>query len=357
MSWDSYQKLLRPLLIAAITLIVACIVYVLIQLSPHFAWVWMVIKAILIPLFISLVIAYLLNPIVNLLGRRNVPRGIAVIIIYFSFSLFSIVFFMKTIPVLMAQFKDLAEHVPDIVGTYQKWLNEIHIHKYDLPDSLRLSIDQALLHSEKKTSSFFTSILNGAGSFLSKMISLLVIPFLVFYLLKDMKAIQKGVLLLIPRKQRKEFARVLAEIDAALGNYIAGQILVGFAVGMMAYIGYWILDMPYAIILAMVVMVTNIIPYFGPFIGAIPAILVALTLSLKMTIWIIVMNLIIQILEGNVLSPLIMGKRLHLHPILIIFALLVGGEVGGLVGLIFAVPIVAVIRVILNRIILHLVKH
>jgi len=357
MSWDSYQKFLKPLLIAAITLILACIVYIIIHLSPHFMWIWIVMKAILIPLFISLVVAYLLNPIVNLLERRNVPRGIAVITIYFSFSLISVVFFMKTIPILMTQFKDLAEHIPNIVGTYQKWLNEIHTHKYDLPDSLRLSIDQALLNAEKKTSAFFTNILNGAGSFLSKMIGLLIIPFLVFYLLKDMKAIQKGVLLLIPRKQRKEFAKVLAEIDTALGNYIAGQLLVGFAVGIMAYLGYWILDMPYTIILAMIVMVTNIIPYFGPFIGAIPAILVALTISLKMTIWVIVINLIIQILEGNVLSPLIMGKRLHLHPILIIFALLVGGEVGGLVGLIFAVPIVAVLRVILSRLVVYLVKH
>ena len=357
MGQESNKKLLRLLLIAACTLIVVCIVYLVIHLSPHLRWIGQVIKAILIPLFISLVLAYLLNPIVNILNNRNVPRGIAVFIIYFSFSLLVVVFSTQAVPILLTQFKDLGEHIPVLIGTYQSWLNEINTHKYDLPDSIRLSIDQALMNSEKRTSAFFTGILNGAGSFLSKMIHFLVIPFLVFYLLKDMKAIQKGILLLIPRGQRKEFAKVIAEIDTALGNYIVGQLTVGFAVGTMAYIGYWILDMPYAIILAIIIMVTNIIPYFGPFIGAIPSILVALTISLKLTLLVIVINLVIQILEGNVLSPLIMGKRLHLHPILIIFALLIGGEIAGLVGLIFAVPVVAVIRVILSRVIVHMVKH
>lgn len=357
MGQDSYQKLFRLLLFSALALIVVCTVYVFIQLLPYLDWVWLVAKAVLLPFLISLVIAYLLNPIVNVLNKRNVPRGIAIILIYFTFLLFTVVFFTKTIPTFINQFKDLGEHIPDLVRTYQGWLKEIHTHKYDFPNSIRLSIDHALLNVEKKTSLFFTGLVDGAGGFLSKMIHFFVIPFLVFYLLKDMKSIQKGLLFLIPRKQRKEFTKVIAEINTALGNYIAGQLMVGFIVGVMAYIGYWLIGMPYAIILAMIIMVTNIIPYFGPIIGAIPSILVALTISFKLTIWVVVVNLIVQILEGNLISPLIMGKRLHLHPILIIFALLIGGAIGGIVGLIFAVPIVAIIRVILYHVLLHLVKH
>ncbi|RKD24663.1 hypothetical protein BEP19_05825 [Ammoniphilus oxalaticus] len=338
-------------------LLAVCSLYLIIDLSPRLNWFWRILKALIFPLFISIVIAYLLNPIVHALHRRQVPRGIAVLTIYFTFLLISIVFLMKVIPASIIQFKDFGEHLPDLIRTYQGWLDEIHEHKYDLPDSLRLSIDHALITMEQKTSLFFSSVLNGAGELLSKMIGFLVIPFLVFYLLKDMKVIQKGILLLIPRSHRKEFGKVIAEVDDALGNYVAGQLIVAFVIGGLAYLGYWILGMPYAIILAFIIMVTNIIPYFGPLIGAIPSIFVALTISVKMTIWVLVINLIIQIVEGNILSPLIMGKKLRLHPILIILALLVGGEVGGLVGLIFAVPIVAVSRVVFNHAVARLVKH
>lgn len=357
MEQESHQKLIRLLIYLTLCLMVLGSIYLVMKLSPYFGWVWVIFKAVFSPLVIAVIIAYLLNPIVTLLHQRNIPRGIAVILIYFSFSLLFIVFFMNAIPAFMKQSKDLIEHVPDLVKTYQGWMYEVNNHKHDLPDSMRISVDQALLNADKKTSAFFTRLLNGASEVLSSMIHFLVIPFLVFYLLKDMKMLQKGVLLLVPGQKRKEFAKLFADIDQALGNYIAGQLLVCFIVGVLAYIGYWLIDMPYALILALLITITNIIPYFGPMIGAAPSVLVALTISWEITLWVIVVNLVVQVLEGNLISPWIMGKRLHLHPILIIFALLIGGAAGGLLGLIFAVPVVAILRVTLHHVILHLVKH
>lgn len=184
-----------------------------------------------------------------------------------------------------------------------------------------------------------------------------MIPFIVFYLLKDMKMLQRGFLFFVPGSRRKDTAKLLQEIDEALESYIGGQLIVCVIVGVFAYIGYLVIDMPYAILLALVITITNIIPYIGPLIGAAPSILVALTISWKMTLFVLIINLIIQVLEGNVISPMIMGKRLHMHPLLIIIALLIGGEMGGLVGLIFAVPIAAILRVLFQHITLHLVKH
>lgn len=357
MEQESHQKLIRLLIYSALCLMVLGSVYLLMKITPYLGWVWVVIKALLTPLVISVIIAYLLNPIVSLLHQRNIPRGIAVILIYFTFSVLLIVFLMNAIPAFLKQSKELMEHVPDLVKTYQGWMYEVNDHKHDLPKSMRITVDQALINADKKTAAFFTGLLDGASGILSSMMHFLVIPFLVFYLLKDMKMLQKGVLLLVPRQKRKEFAKLFADVDEALGNYIAGQLMVCFMVGVLAYIGYWLIDMPYALILASIIMITNIIPYFGPMFGAAPSILVALTISWKLTLWVIAVNLLVQILEGNLISPWIMGKRLHLHPLLIIFALLVGGEAGGLVGLIFAVPIVAVIRVILHHVVLHMVKH
>lgn len=357
MEQETHQKLIRLLIYSALCLMALGSFYLLMKIIPYLGWIGVIFKAILTPLVIAVIIAYLLNPIVSLLHQRNVPRGIAVILIYFTFSLMLIVFLVNAIPAFMKQSKDLIEHVPELVKTYQGWMYEINDHKHDLPESMRISVDRALMNADKKTSAFFTGLLDGASGILSSMIHFLVIPFLVFYLLKDMKMLQKGILLLVPRQKRKELARLFADIDEALGNYISGQLMVCFIVGALAYVGYRLIDMPYAIILALLITITNIIPYFGPMIGAAPSILVALTISWKLAIWVLVVNLVVQILEGNLISPWIMGKRLHLHPILIIFALLVGGEAGGLVGLIFAVPIVAVLRVILHHVVLHLVKH
>src|SRR5690606_33646614 len=125
----------------------------------------------------------------------------------------------------------------------------------------------------------------------------------------------------------------------------------------LAYIGYLVIGLPYALLLAALVALFNIIPYLGPFFGAIPAILVALSVSYKMVFYVIIVNLVVQMLEGNVISPQIVGRTLHMHPLLIIFALLVGGEVGGILGMILAVPFFAVGKVILEHVALHYIHR
>lgn len=351
------EQRIRFLIYFGMATLGAGLVFLLVQLAPYFGWIWGIMKAVITPFLISIIMAYLLNPIVRLLHQRNVPRAIAVIIIYFTFMLVATVFVINATPTFIKQSKDLTEHIPELVETYQAWLQEFNSHKYQLPETIRLGIDQALENIEVKTTNYFANLLNGAGGFLHKFIGLFVIPFLVFYMLKDMDSIQKGILLFVPRSQRKEFSKLIHDIDLALGNYIAGQLLVSLFVGVLAYIGYWIIEMPYTLILALVITITNIIPYIGPIIGAAPSILVAFTISWEMTVAVLIVNLIVQVLEGNLISPFIMGKRLHMHPLLIIFALLLGGELGGLIGLIFAVPILAILRVITHHVIIHMVKH
>jgi predicted PurR-regulated permease PerM len=351
------NRLLRLLVKLGITFLSISSLYILCKLAPFLSWLGKVLETLLAPLFLAMVIAYLLNPIVNLLNRRGVPRGMAIVVIYFSFSLFVIVFLLNAIPAFISQSKDLTEYIPHIINTYQLWLEEYHTHKYQLPNGIRIGIEQALNHYHQRTTQSLTNVLDGAGGIFQKLLDLLVIPFMVFYLLKDMEMLHKGFLFFVPSSKRKEAANVLNDMDRALESYIGGQLIICFVVGTFAYIGYWFINMPYALILALAVMITNVIPYIGPLIGAAPSLLVALTISWKMTLLVMIVNLAVQVLEGNIISPMIMGRRLHLHPLIIIGALLVGGEIGGLFGLIFAVPIVAIIRVILQHVILHLVKH
>ena len=139
---------------------------------------------------------------------------------------------------------------------------------------------------------------------------------------------------------------MLKEIDEALGNYVRGQFLVCLIVGM-----------PYALLMASIVAVFNIVPYLGPFLGAAPAVVMASTISWKMVLMVIIVNWLCQLLESNIVSPQVVGKKLHLHPMLIIFALLVGGEIAGIVGLILAVPLFAVLKVIIQHFFAYYVKR
>jgi len=129
-------------------------------------------------------------------------------------------------------------------------------------------------------------------------------------------------------------------------------MVVSLIVGVLVFIGYWAIKMPYPFVLACFVALTNIIPFIGPLIGAVPALLIALTISTKQALFVIGINLVIQIIEGNIISPNIVGKTLHLHPLTIIFALLAGEAIAGVVGMILAVPVLAVLKVIIQRVIL-----
>jgi predicted PurR-regulated permease PerM len=180
-----------------------------------------------------------------------------------------------------------------------------------------------------------------------------VIPFISFYLLKDFSIMKRAAWYLTPRKWRKEGVLFLKDIDKSLGSYIRGQLLVCAAIGAISSLLFWVFDMRYPLLLGTIIGVTNVIPYFGPIIGAVPAVIIASALSVKMVVITIGIIIVLQFLEGNILSPLIVGKSLHMHPLLIMLALLAGGEAGGILGLIIAVPILAVIKVSM----IHAKKH
>src|SRR5690606_32321336 len=123
------------------------------------------------------------------------------------------------------------------------------------------------------------------------------------------------------------------------------QFLVILILCVLAATSFWLLGLPYPILLGTIVGITEIIPYFGPIIGALPALFVALTISPSMVFWVIGTIVLLQLIEGSVLSPLIVGKSLNIHPIIIILVLLAGGEIAGIIGMLFAVPIFAILRV------------
>jgi len=334
------------------TLLSLLVLFMLLQIRPLFIGAYDFLKAVLAPFFIAMIVSYVLNPVVNMLNERKVPRTVAILLIYAVFFTALAVLLMNLTPVFINQLNELNEHMPELAMRAQSLMDGFNQSKL-LPDSVRLGIYDSLSRFEQNISRAISSFVSGIGTTINMVFTAFIVPFLAFYFLKDFRLIEKTALAVVPKAHRKEVVSLLVDIDNALGSYIRGQFIVGMIVGVLAYIGYWLIGMPYPLLLACLVAIFDIVPYLGPFLGAAPAVIMASTVSFKMMLLVIAVNMIVQIMESNVVSPQVVGRTLSMHPLIIILALLVGGEVGGVVGLILAVPFFAAMKVIIA----HLFKY
>jgi predicted PurR-regulated permease PerM len=247
--------------------------------------------------------------------------------------------------VALEQLDELREHAPEFKQFIQQSLDGLQQQPFMLK-SIRQGVDAAIAKLESSLTQRTQDSLGMLTHALDYIFVCFLIPFLVFYMLKDIDLIEKTGLTFVPGKHRARTVRLLRDIDDALGKYVRGQLIVCLLIGALAYLGYWLIGMPFPLLLAAIVAIFNVIPYLGPLLAAAPALFIAATLSWQMALMVIVINLLCQVLEGNVIGPHVIGKSLHLHPLVIMFALIVGGELAGILGLILVVPLLAVVRVV-----------
>lgn len=329
----------------AITLLAVITVYILYLLYPVWHPVLSVLIIVMIPFLLGGFITYLLHPVVEKLFKAGIHRGIAILLIYILFfgGLGYAVY--KGIPVIIHQLKDLAENAPLYTDQYQRWLDYIQRQTSTWPDGIQHELDARIERFEEWLNGVVALILSGVLKIMNSLLLFAIVPFISFYLLKDFPKVKKAATSLTPKKWRNSAASFLKDLDESLGGYIRGQLLVCLLIGSLAALSFWLFGMKYPLLLGIIVGITNVIPYFGPVIGAVPAAIVASTISNEMIIKVIVIVFALQFLEGNILSPLIVGKSLHMHPLFIMGALIIGGEVGGVLGLIVAVPLLAMLKV------------
>ncbi|OAB34097.1 AI-2E family transporter [Paenibacillus glacialis] len=348
----SHNKWFRLMIWVLLGLI---IIYFIWLLRPLFMNIYHFLKVILAPFMVAMIISYVLNPVVSMLQNRKVPRIIAVLLIYAVFISCLVVILMNMIPMFIEQLDELNEHLPEMTMHAQSFVTNLNSNL--LPSGVRAGVMDWFFQWEDRLAHGISAFMNNIGNTINVVLNIFIVPFLIFYILKDFDVFERTVVSYLPRSGRKTIVVVLKEIDSALGSYVRGQFMVCLIIGVFAYIGYMIIGMPYALLLASVVAVFNVVPYLGPFLGAAPAVVMASTVSFKMVLLVIVVNTVCQVMESNVISPQVVGRKLHLHPVLIIFALLVGGEIAGVVGLILAVPLLAVVKVIIQHLFAYYIKR
>ncbi|GIP16860.1 UPF0118 membrane protein YrrI [Paenibacillus montaniterrae] len=346
----------RFFIVLIYTILLLFVVYFLLLLKPILLTIFSFLKAVLGPFIVAMIISYILNPVVTMLHERKVPRTIAVLLIYAVFCTIFTVLLVNVIPMFIDQMQELNKHLPELSMRAQSLVIDINNNSM-LPESFREGVNKSLVLLERRISETLLTFVNNIGGMVNALFVAFVVPFLAFYILKDFEVFERAVIKYVPKSHRKNTIRLLKDVDTALGSYIRGQLLVCVIIGTFAYIGYLLVGMPYALLLASIVAITNVIPYIGPFIGAAPALLMASTISLKMMLLVVIVNTVCQILESNIISPQVVGRTLHLHPLLIIFAVLVGGQLAGVLGMILAVPIFASGKVIVQHMFAYYVRR
>ncbi|SDI55449.1 AI-2E family transporter [Natribacillus halophilus] len=303
------------------------------------------------PIAVAGVLFYLFRPIVNVL-HRWMPRGIAILLIYLAFIGLVTLFAFLIGPEIQDQFNSLVEQAPLFFQEMQGWFNTIM--QTELVQNI---LEDETINLEEIAStigSYITdslgnigdNIMNVVGTVTSVVIVIVIVPFVLFYMLKEGEKAPKQILRLLPSKQEDEGERILGDMDTALASFIQGQIIVSFCVGVLVYIAYLIIGLDYSLILAIIAMLTNLIPFIGPWIGTAPGVIVAIFDGWLTALLVVGAVVIIQQFESVFISPQVMGHKLKIHPVTVIFVLLVASNIAGFVGLLLAVPAYAVGKVI-----------
>ncbi len=324
------------------------VICIFLFLTVYFFWL---VRSGLYPFIIALLLAYLLNPAVCYLETKGMPRTIAILFLYVI--LFTVVIFGGTrlVPIFVRDLESFAKELPLILekGEELFYLIQTRYQNSVLPYSIRVAIDNSILSIQQEGQSFASEVATSIMGLITHFIGFAITPILAFYFLHDWQAIKEGLLLLIPCRLRLEFTLALKDIDKVLSGVIRGQITVAIIVGVLVSSGLYFFNVPFALLIGITAGLLDIIPYFGAFIGAAPAITLGLLESPLLAAKIALLFFVIHQLEGSLIGPKILGENVGLHPLTVIFFLFAGGELFGVAGMLLGVPVAAVGKVIVKH--------
>jgi len=333
------------------------------------AMLW-VTRKVLLPYILGLVMAYLLLPLVGWLERHmparlrawRVSRLLSILLTYLLVIGLVAGILAFFVPLIVEQVNVLIDYWPELTSRVQDWGTRgwgWYIEK--IPTDWQQTIEgnlKTLLDGVVKTlQDGVVATVRTVFSTISFVIGLVVIPFWMFYILHDESQVKTGVMQALPQQIRPDIQCMLSLIDDVLSAYIRGQLLLCLFVGGMATIALFIIGTPFALVLGLIAGILEVLPFIGPILGAIPAILVALLSDPVSAIWVAIAFVAIQQVENVLLVPRISGKSVKLHAAVVMVVLVVGNELAGFWGMLVAVPVTAVIRDVFKYLYLRLLDE
>ncbi len=297
-------------------------------------------------IFISVLIVYAISPTVSFLVKKKVPHWLSVGLVYLALLAFFVLMFYLVIPIIFDEIVQLTQLLPRYIVQLQPTIFEFvqMVQNPEFEEVLETFINQIPANLQQ--------LLNQATSLtfalFSRLSEVLIVLFLVFYLLKDLGRIRRGIIKAIPLAYRQQATRILIVLDEKVGAYLRGNILRCTFVGLLTGFGLFIMGLPFYFVLGVFAGLMNIIYYIGPYIAAVPAVLISLSPDTPGSLVIMLFYVFIQALDAFVLTPLLLGKAVDVKPFTIIVSILIGAKLMGILGIILAIPFAATLKVVIN---------
>jgi len=310
------------------------------------------IKSVVVMFVIALLLAMLLNPAVDFMESQGINRGLAIVItmlmiigiITFTFSLI--------IPGIISAVESLSSKlqsdvITDINDRVEKFF-AVNFNNAELARNVTTKMNEIGLKLLSNMAEFFKSV----GSFLA---SVAIVPFLTFFIIKDMRIFKRSLITKIPNKYFELSLNVLQKVGKQVSKYIQGQATDAFIVGCLSVLGLFIINLVFDnpisqfVFIGMIAGVANLIPYLGPIVGAVPALLITIIANPPnlaiVLIWIVITFVLVQVIDNSFVSPMVVSKSVNMHPLTVVIVVIIGGNLAGAVGMLFAVPVTGIIKV------------
>ena len=330
---------------------VALILYVIYALFKKYQ----VLSDTVTTIIISIMLAFIFDPIVNYFESKGMKRIFAVIAIYFI--ILGIIFILAflVIPRSGREIKRLMTYLPTVITNLTNYIDTLYA-KYlttfgGLP-SIFQGVEGIIQDNLVKLQEI---VMNGMDMFFdwivnsfSKIINIVLTPILTFYFLIDKDEFIRKIKSLIPKKYKRDVLTIAREVNVSVTQFIRGRLIMAIYVGVATTVLLMILGIDFAVVIGFVTMIADIIPYIGPFLGFIPAFLLAIMTSPIKALWLTVFFIIIQWVENNILAPKILGETTGMHPLTILISIIAGGAIFGVLGMVISVPLVALSKILFS---------
>ena len=306
------------------------------------------IKDVLAILFVSLILSSAFDPWVDSLEKIRFPRWLSILLIYVA--LFLIIAFVVylLIPPLVTQFSQLSSNFPDYFNKASDWFNSFK--SYSLDHGLLENMQDGFKSVKENVSGILQSVFGAISDIFGGIVSFFIILVITFYMTVEETAVKKTFTFFLPESCHEFVLQLINKVQRKIGDWMKGQLILCLIVGVMVYLGLLILGVKYALILALIAAIGEAVPYLGPIMTAIPAVFLAFVQSPIKALLVLILFILVQQLENHILVPKVMQKAVGLNPISSIIALLIGAKIGGIVGMILAIPVATAASVVIYEV-------
>lgn len=305
-------------------------------------------------LFVGMILAFAINPLVTKLENQNIKRKYGVLIVYLSIVVAMVILLVIVIPKTVTEFSNLLASIPDIIGklgkssdAFFKGINSSE-NNGEILIKLQKSLEKSIDLMQETMILRLKNLATGMYSFLSKILRFVLVIIFSFYFTVDKDKFKGKLMRNLPKKYKNDILYLSTRINAALLDFVKGRLLLAFFVGIATMVYLLILRVDFAIVIGIITMIADIIPYIGPFLGFLPAVLFAFMDTPMKAFWVAILFLVMQWAENNILAPKLLGNKTGLNPMVILVSIIIGGGMFGVLGMILAVPAVSVLFILID---------